>query len=699
MQAKDKILRIFEPMAAGGFSNEPRKKTFWIGIGIIAVVAVAAIVWVAWGLQSREREFEANLNKRLELMAGSQVQLTEALLDTAIEQANRVINSELFKLYAAEVHLLEGSVAQLVAGPLPGQEQSEELVHLSEQLPMMQNLLVEFTRISGYISARVVNRDGTTYLATDATTTPLRADQEPLIKQAMELNAPQFSAMRHTDSGLVLEAYLPILPPEASGLEPAPVAVLVLGKVVGKRLSEMRSSSLMESGERIRWVQKAGSGYEEVVPWLPGQLQRISMPFEVGDDQKMPFAVRASLTAEQRVYSVGLPVSGPDWWVVAEADYQISRAQLSSQQKALTSIAVLLIVTFGIAFGAVWALFVSTQERKVAKHFEHLAQEIDKQRQLLDQINNNISDYIVLADLKGHYQYVNPAFAKAVGRDPEEMIGLDNEAVFGYDTAKRMQNTDQQVLTTESSFTFNETVYLKSTPHHLQIAKAPLKDAQGKVTGIVSVIRDVTEIVEVQKRQEQATHKSIEALVRAIELTDPYLAGHSRLMGSVGMEVAKALNASDMDVATIETSANLSQIGKLFVDKDLLFKTGALTPEEKKKMEAHIEHAAKILKDIDFGLPVYETVTQMNESLDGKGYPKGLKEPDITFTARILAVINSFCAMVVPRAYRGARSVDETLAILESETGAYDQRVVAALKEVVKSSVGEKLLVRYLEKK
>jgi HD-GYP domain-containing protein (c-di-GMP phosphodiesterase class II) len=62
--------------------------------------------------------------------------------------------------------------------------------------------------------------------------------------------------------------------------------------------------------------------------------------------------------------------------------------------------------------------------------------------------------------------------------------------------------------------------------------------------------------------------------------------------------------------------------------------------------------------------------------------------------ARVLAVVNGFCAMVAPRAYRGARSIDETLAIIEAGKDAYDQRVVAVLREVVKSSIGEKILAR-----
>ncbi len=698
MHAKDTKLTISAPVTLRDYPVTPRKKVFWFGLGTIVLVVIAAVIWVAWGIQLREREFEANLQKRLELMASSQVQLTDALLETAVEQANRVINSELFKLYAAEVNLVEDDVSRLVSGPLPGQAAGDEgLAQLSAQLPMMQSLLIEFTRISGYTGGRVVNRSGTVYIATDATTTPLRVDQMGFVDEVLRSQSVKFAPIQHTREGLVLEAFLPIFPPEASGLDPAPVAVLMLTKVVGERINEMHTSSLLEKGERIRLIQAVADGYEEVAPWLPGKLQSVSTSFTLDPEESLPFAVRSTLAGGTRAYSLGLPIAGADMWVIVEADYEVVREALRGQKKALLSIAALLIISFAVTFGAVWALLLSNQERKVAKHFESLAGEIEKQRQLLDRINNTISDYIVLKDMQGRYLYVNPAFASAVGRNPDELIGLDNEAVFGYDTARRLEHSDQQVLTSGEQVTFNEQLYLQSQPHHLQISKSPLKDVDGKPSGIVAVIRDVTEIVEVQRRQEQATSKTVEALVRGIELTDPYLAGHSRLMRSLGVEVAKAMNASDVDIATVDTAANLSQIGKLFVDRELLFKVETLTAEEKFELEQHTEHAAKVLQDIDFGLPVFDAVYQMHETLNGQGYPNGLQGDEIGLPARILAVVNGFCAMVEPRAYRAARSVDETLEIIKSGDDVYDQRVVSALKEVVKSAIGEKLLLKHAQ--
>jgi PAS domain S-box-containing protein len=697
MKVESRRKTDFIPKELHTFKPEQRRKAFWVGLAIIASVAVGAMLWVAWGVQERERQYVGNLQKRLELLASSQVQLVEALTQESRQQANRIIRADLFRLYAAEIDLIEDDVALIVAGPLPGPPLKEELSQLSAQLPMMQSLLIEFTRISGYIGGRVVNRNGTVYIATDASTTPLRPDQMELVKKVLDTRADQFGPLRHTAHGLVLESFLPIYPPGASSKEARPVAVLLLTKAVSDRMNELSSGNrLIEQGESIRLVQQVAGGYEEIVPWLPGELRAIGVPLELDSGLRMRFAERASLSAAQQVYSVGMPVPNMNWWIVAEADYNVAREGLRSEQRVLISIAALLILVFTVTFGAVWVKLIGNQDRKLAHYFEAMAQRIENQRQLLDRINGTITDFIGLKDLGGHYLYVNPAFAQAVGHSPEELVGLDDEAIFGYDTARRLDYSDQQLLAGWGQVTFNETVYLQSRQHHLQISKSPLRDADGKMTGIVSVIRDITEMVETQRRQEQATQKTVEALVRAIELTDPYLAGHSRLMGALAVEVAKGLNASNLETATIETAANLCQIGKLFVDRKLLFKTEVYTAEEKKEMMQHVAHAAKVLHGIDFGLPVFEAVVQMNECPDGSGYPKGLQGAEIVLTARVLGVVNSFCAMVQPRAYRGARPVAEALQILRDSGAAYDQRVVTALAEVVHSALGEKFLARHV---
>ena len=249
---------------------EQRRKAFWIGLAIIAAVALGATLWVAWGLQARERQYVANLQKRMELLAASQVQLMETITQVTRQQADRVIRSELFRLYAAEIDLVEDDVARIVSGPLPGHPLKDELSQLSAQLPMMQSLLIEFTRISGHIGGRVVNRNGTVYIATDATTTPLRPDQSELVKKVLDGRQEQFGPLRNTAHGLVLEAYMPIFPPGGSSKDSRPVAVLLLSKAVSDRMSELSSGNrLTEKGESIRLVQRLPEGMRRSSPGSP----------------------------------------------------------------------------------------------------------------------------------------------------------------------------------------------------------------------------------------------------------------------------------------------------------------------------------------------------------------------------------------------------------------------------------------------
>lgn len=206
------------------------------------------------------------------------------------------------------------------------------------------------------------------------------------------------------------------------------------------------------------------------------------------------------------------------------------------------------------------------------------------------------------------------------------------------------------------------------------------------------MFRDITQLVETQERSRRVVQQTIDALVRAIEEADPFLGGHSRIMGGIASLMAKQLRLPERDTATIEAAANLSQIGKMFVPREILLKPGALTPDEKSQMERHVEYARNVLKDIEFDLPVVDAIYQMNERMDGKGYPRGLSGDDISMHAKVLAVANAFAAMARPRSYRAALPVEEAVAILEKQVHSYDPEIVAALRQVISTPAGERLV-------
>jgi HD-GYP domain-containing protein (c-di-GMP phosphodiesterase class II) len=252
--------------------------------------------------------------------------------------------------------------------------------------------------------------------------------------------------------------------------------------------------------------------------------------------------------------------------------------------------------------------------------------------------------------------------------------------------------SDRQALDKGQPVTVEQEVFLGDRRRHLQISKVPFPDEHGEAAGLVSVARDVTELVEEQRKKERAVQQMVAALVRAIELRDPYLAGHSKRVADFAVETAKRLGAEADEIATVEIAANLSQIGKLAIPRELLTKTERLSTAEIARMQTHVDHAATVLEGIDFALPVLETIAQMHERLDGKGYPKGLAGDEIRLSARMLAVCDVFCARVEPRSYRAGIAPEDALMVLDQHPERYDPQVVAALRAAVASVAGEKLI-------
>ena len=89
----------------------------------------------------------------------------------------------------------------------------------------------------------------------------------------------------------------------------------------------------------------------------------------------------------------------------------------------------------------------------------------------------------------------------------------------------------------------------------------------------------------------------------------------------------------------------------------------------------------------------------MYERLDGSGYPDGLKGDHICFNARILAVANTFCALVRPRSYRMAHSMERALAILNETPRKYDPQVVRALQGFLQTGQGREFLQKLRDEK
>jgi PAS domain S-box-containing protein len=669
-------------------------------LAFVLVISVGIALLAVRAVRDNKASVLENQQKRFQLLIQGRTEVIASWLENLSHQGDRLIKSDLFRLYASEVDTYAGDLSNLFGRlhsdqPVEGQEGST----LAEQLPMMENMLREFSTYAGFLNARILSRKGEAYIATDGYLPPMNQEQIDLAMAAIKDDGPQYSTLRKTAQGLEMDVFVPIYPPDAVGgtdqtAGQKAVGVLMMTRQVSGKITELLSNSpLAAKGEKTRLMQKSGAGYREVAPWTADGFLDVGFPVKVDDDGHIPFGLRPSIEeAAARVYSMGVRIPGPAWWLVQEIDYGQAMKPVVDYDRTVYIVAGLGILTALLIAGLAWWILAGVQSQRIAEQFRALATQIEEQKLFIDSINANIDEFIVLKDAQGKFTYVNDAFASAAGRPREELIGMDTAAVFGYDTAKRLESIDDVVVRENRKMTVNEPIFIRSRRHQFQVSKSPYCAKDGTCQGIVEVYRDVTEFVAAQEKNKRLIRNAMEALGSTIEAADPYLGGHTKLLAGLSVEVAKAMHLSEMDIAEIETAANLSQIGKMFVPNEILTKPGKLTPEEMTVMEGHVEHAYRILKDIDIAEGVLTAIYQMNERLDGTGYPKKLADGEIIVLARILSALNVFCAMIRPRSYRGAKAPEQALEILSSESDRFDPAVVAALADVVKTPAGERLL-------
>jgi len=171
------------------------------------------------------------------------------------------------------------------------------------------------------------------------------------------------------------------------------------------------------------------------------------------------------------------------------------------------------------------------------------------------------------------------------------------------------------------------------------------------------------------------------ALVKAIEIRDPYTSGHSLRVSELAKRIAEELGLSRVAIDRIANAALVHDIGKIeAVYTDILRKPDALTTEERAIMESHVTRGVQLLRDLS-SVPedVVEIVKHHHEREDGQGYPDGLLGDEIPIGSKIIVLCDAVDAMLSDRPYRGALSLAAVVDQLHENAGRqFDHRVVRA---------------------
>ncbi|WP_051951471.1 HD domain-containing phosphohydrolase [Actinacidiphila yeochonensis] len=187
--------------------------------------------------------------------------------------------------------------------------------------------------------------------------------------------------------------------------------------------------------------------------------------------------------------------------------------------------------------------------------------------------------------------------------------------------------------------------------------------------------------------RQEAQLSTVQALLQALELKDPYTRGHSERVGELAALIAIELGATAPRVAAVRLGGTLHDIGKLGVPTGVLRKNGPLTADERRLMERHPADGDDVLRGISVLDEARAAVLHHHERVDGTGYPYGLGGGRIPEAARIVAVADAFDAMTSTRSYRSARPAPAALAELRSCAGTqFDPVMVEALGRALAAS-------------
>jgi putative nucleotidyltransferase with HDIG domain len=201
---------------------------------------------------------------------------------------------------------------------------------------------------------------------------------------------------------------------------------------------------------------------------------------------------------------------------------------------------------------------------------------------------------------------------------------------------------------------------------------------------VLRIGRDITE----RKRAEEQLQQTLDSLrkafgatvrvmVSAIEMRDPYTAGHQLRVANLACAIATEIGLPQEKIDGIRMAGSIHDIGKLSVPAEILSKPTKLTNIEFSLIKEHAQKGYEMLNDVESPWLLAQIVYQHHERMDGSGYPRNLKGEEICMEARILAVADVVEAMASHRPYRPALGIDAALNEIEKNRGTlYDDAVV-----------------------
>ena len=186
---------------------------------------------------------------------------------------------------------------------------------------------------------------------------------------------------------------------------------------------------------------------------------------------------------------------------------------------------------------------------------------------------------------------------------------------------------------------------------------------------------------------ESRTWEIATSLAGAIDAKDPYTKGHSTSVSRFSEALARAINLPEKEIERITLGALLHDVGKIGIPETVLKKEGPLSDDEWTIMKQHptigVEKVLQPNPNLRDLIPI---VKYHHERIDGKGYPENLSNGDIPLAAKIVAIADTYHALISDRPYRKGMDIEKAISILQAGAGSqWDEDLVRTFVRIAPS--------------
>jgi diguanylate cyclase (GGDEF)-like protein/putative nucleotidyltransferase with HDIG domain len=159
---------------------------------------------------------------------------------------------------------------------------------------------------------------------------------------------------------------------------------------------------------------------------------------------------------------------------------------------------------------------------------------------------------------------------------------------------------------------------------------------------------------------------------------------HSTRVSTLCEKLAKKLGFDKGMVDRIRKTGMLHDIGKIGIDEDILNKNDKLSDKEWNEIKKHPIIGYRILNASEEFTVHAKDVLQHHERIDGKGYPNAIKGDEISITAKIISIADTYDALISERTYKTPMTKEDALKeIKRCSNTQFDEEIVNSFIEMI----------------